>query len=185
MSPTLSSAGSNPPENSRPVSLSVTIDNIPATGLQLEGQLGDDIFQLPETAIRYEGPLSYNLTVFVEDGSAIVSGSLKSPFALECTRCLTPFPYTVELPHYSAELPLENAGIVDLTDQIREDILLALPSYPKCEQATGDDRTCPQAGSFDGSQEGNDGENAESGASGRSEVWDILDQLPNSDGQPS
>ena len=165
--------------------LTITVDNIPSTGLQLEGQLEEDIFQLSESAIRYDGPVSYNLTAYVEDGCAILSGTLKAPFTLECTRCLTPFPYTVDLPEYSARLPLENAGIVDLTDQFREDILLALPGYPKCEQATGDSRPCPQAGSFDGTDRDPSGENADSGASGRSEVWDILDQFPNSDDQPS
>lgn len=165
--------------------LTVQLDTIPSTGLRLTGTLEDDIFELGEKSIKPTGGITYDLTAVADGGEVLVTGSLSSPFLLECTRCLTEFPYTVELGAYHAEIPTKNAQIVDLTDQVREDILLALPGYPKCEQATGDGRTCPQAGTFDGTGRENTGEQSGSGASGRSEVWDILDDLPKSDDQPS
>lgn len=165
--------------------LTLKLESIPSAGRHIEGQLTEDIFELSDSAIRSDGPLSYDLTVFIEDGNAILSGNLQAPFSLECTRCLNAFPFTAALTGYRAEFPLENAQIVDLTDQLREDILLALPGYPKCEQATGDGRTCPQAGNFDGSDRDKIGNEAGAGSSGRSEVWDVLDQLPKSDDHTS
>jgi uncharacterized metal-binding protein YceD (DUF177 family) len=62
---------------------------------------------------------------------------------------------------------------MDLTDLIREDILLTLPNFPRCENGNVDLRDCPAEGRF---------ESAESSAplempGADRGVWNALDQL--------
>ena len=68
-----------------------------------------------------------------EDVRDVLVTSLAADLELECVRCLTRFPYTVEVPDFAAQVELTTAETVDLTDEIREDILLALPPHPHCD----------------------------------------------------
>ena len=67
-----------------------------------------------------------------------VRGKLEQDFDLVCSRCGKDFDDTVKVGDFTAsfEIP-ENSPEVDLTEEIRESIILALPTYPVC------DETCP------------------------------------------
>ena len=155
----------------------LTIDprSIPAEGRRLTGTLPSGLFDLPESdPIRPAGGVEYTLHALRDDNDLIVTGRLRVPFTLECVRCLSPVDYVVELKDYSAEIPIENDQIINLTDWIREDILLALPSYPRCEDGNVLPRECSAEGDFEpGSADPADQAPTES-ASG---AWDVLDQL--------
>ena len=103
----------------------------------------------------------------------IVTGSLDATFSLECGRCLQRFQMKVDLSEYEAEVPIEKETTMDLTDLVREDILLTLPNFPRCENGNVDPRACPAEGNFDPTDEPL--VNEEPGADGG--VWNALDQL--------
>lgn len=152
--------------------ITVNLGEIPEDGVQLVGETRRDIFDLPETETdaRPAGPLSYDLHV-TEAGSGLLlaMGSLCAPFDLRCVACLEEFPYTLNWSDYVAEFDIPASGVVDLTDRIREDVLLELPPYPHCDR-DGDDphRKCPAAGLFDRKT----GENERSGGPS---PWGALD----------
>lgn len=152
------------------------IRNLPTEGKQVTGTLPAAFFGLPETdTVKAETPLTYDLT-FIRDGKdIIVTGSVDATFSLECGRCLERFQQRVDLPDYQAEVPIEKeTTTMDLTDLIREDILLTLPNFPRCEDGNVEPRDCPAEGRFDPSDE-SELPPEEPGADRG--VWNALDQL--------
>jgi len=106
----------------------------------------------------------------------VVTGTMSATFELECGRCTERFEQKVELSDYTISLPIENDAPVDLTEPIREDILLALPTYPRCETGNVQQRECPAEGRFDAAPVEVSEEQQEDGDAS---VWEALDQLQN------
>lgn len=150
------------------------IRNLPADGKQVSGTLPASFFALPETdSAKAVTPLTYDLTFLRDDKDILVTGSLGATFNLECGRCLQRFDHQVELSEYQAEVPIEKETTMDLTDLVREDILLTLPNFPRCEDGNVEPRDCPAEGHFDPTDE--PVVNEEPGTDGG--VWNALDQL--------
>lgn len=150
----------------------IDLHQLPAEGKTLHGRQPAEFFQLnaEDTAA---GPLDYELQVVREGDNLRVEGRLEAAFDLQCGRCLAHFPYRVGLDTYRVELPLENEATIDLTETLREDILLALPNFPRCEDGNVEPRDCPAEGRFDSTPPTD--ETGLPGAERR--IWNALDQL--------
>lgn len=155
-----------------PVDLSaIPLADLGDEGLELRGTLTNDIFALAEEdEIRQLDPVDYACRLVRDDDLVVVTGSLRTRFELACVRCLRRFPLTVELEAWVSEVEGRN-GCIDLTEAIREDILLALPGYPRCD-ASDDGEPCPAAGKF---EEAADEASANDEPEGKPGTWDALD----------
>jgi uncharacterized protein len=154
------------------------LHNLPSDGKQLAGTLPHSFFDLdPKDIVQATGPMNYEIEVMRDEDDLILTGKLDATFELECGRCLGRFAYEVEIDEYQGEVTIEdvNAAMIDLTDVIRDDILVALPSYPRCEDGNVDPRECPAQGKFDTVATS---DSAEGQAPGDA-AWDVLEQLKN------
>lgn len=151
---------------------------LPAEGLQLQGTLPISFFGLSQTDhAKALTPLHYDLLAVRDDNDELlVTGTLSATFELECGRCTEKYEQKVELEDYATSLPIENDAPVDLTEPIREDILLALPTYPRCETGNVQQRECPAEGRFDAAPIEASNEQQEDGDAS---MWEALDQLQN------
>ncbi len=123
--------------------IKVNLRHLEDRDLVLEGQLPAvelDIDSRDEM-VQAVQPLDYRLEAQQMEGGILVRGRLSLPLDCLCVRCLKPFKYLLELADYSVHLPLigEEAvqvvnDCVDLTGQLREDILLEFPQHPLCDQ---------------------------------------------------
>jgi uncharacterized protein len=155
--------------------LQFDLRNLPADGKQLTGTLPATVFQLAATdPIQPASRLEYDLNVVRDGKDIVVTGRLGATFELECGRCLEKFEQRVDLDAYQAELPIENETTMDLTDMVREDILLALPNFPRCEDGNVTPRDCPAEGKFEPAELAAEGDEA---PGGDPRVWDALDKL--------
>jgi uncharacterized metal-binding protein YceD (DUF177 family) len=156
--------------------LRIDPSNLPADGLHLEGKLPSSVFALSEKeTVRAVSPLEYRLDITRDGNDIIVLGSIGAVFDLQCGRCTERFQFRVEEPHYVLDVPVENEAPIDLTSWLREDILLALPTHPRCETGNVTPRECPAEGRFAPTEPSSGGEPAEGGG----KVWEALDQLKN------
>lgn len=151
--------------------LILQLGEIPSEGTPLQGEIGPEIFDLKDGLAKPRSGLGYDLTATLVDGQVVLQGHLEANFELVCTHSSKRFTHKVRLDPYLESVEPENSEFLDLTDQLREDILLALPAYPRApgSDADGD---LPLAASSQ--EEPNQGE------SGRSE-WDALDGLKTND----
>jgi len=113
--------------------MKVHIQQIPPGGLHLEGEEPSSILDLHDDNTRPVGPIAYSLDVGLSGGGLFATGTLTVPMELQCVSCLDPFPFTLKVPDFACQVELTGAEMVDLTEYLREDILLALPPYPHCD----------------------------------------------------
>jgi uncharacterized protein len=114
---------------------------IPHEGLHLEGEEDCPIADLADEDVACAGPLQYSLDVGISEGSLWANGSLSQPVQLRCVACLEEFRHVIEVPDFAVLTDLGGPETIDLTPYAREDILLNLPAYPRCDKNGG--RVCP------------------------------------------
>lgn len=146
--------------------MKVHIQQIPPEGKHLEGEEKSSILDLHEPGIEPVGPILYSLDVGLSGGGLFATGQLSVDLELQCVSCLEPFRFPLKIDPFACQVELIGAETVDLTEPVREDILLALPPHPHCDW--NGERDCK--GTFHRAAE-----SEESPQSGN--VWGALDQL--------
>jgi uncharacterized protein len=118
----------------------VHLKQIPAQGLQLEGEEDCPVQELESEGIRCAGRLHYDIDLGVAGGGLWASGSLSQPVELRCVSCLEKFVHEIRVPAFAVHMELQGPETVDLTPSMREEILLSLPAHPHCDR--DGDRLC-------------------------------------------
>ena len=116
--------------------LTIDTSRVDPDGESIEGEV--DCVDLEEPFVKPFGGVRYRLKLQVFGTELLVRGSIEQDFDLVCSRCGKDFDDTVKVDGFTAsfEIP-EKSPEVDLTEEIRESIILSLPTYPVC------DETCP------------------------------------------
>jgi uncharacterized protein len=125
--------------------LRLQVGDLPLQGMPLEGEVefaalnpGDDGW------MTFPHPLHFQLMVTPVQQGLLVRGRLQTTVRAACDRCLCAVDIPVVVPdacYHFEEMPV---GILDLTESVREDILLALPQACLCrEDCRG---LCPSCG---------------------------------------
>ena len=149
--------------------MKVHIQQIPAEGKHLEGEAPNTILDLHENDIRPVGPVHYCLDVGLSDGGIFATGQIGVEVEVQCVCCLEQFHYPIRIDDFACQLELQGSETIDLTDHVREDILLALPPHPHCDWSG--ERVCHGV-----LKEAAPHSDAASSSHG-SNVWGTLDQL--------
>lgn len=113
--------------------MKIDLANLPDEGQHFEGEFSPEIFDLKESDIISVSPLKYSLFTQRFETELLLTGRLDATFELTCMRNLHPFKQTIAMPSTAISIELGNDGIIDPTSQIREEILLELPTNPRCE----------------------------------------------------
>ena len=123
------------------MALLINLRHLEDKNLRWQGELSAQELEIEhlDEVIRVQQPLTYDLEVQKLDQSVLITGSLRVELDCECVRCLTPFRRMLELEAWVCHLPLDGEDkvlisndCIDLTPQIREDIVLAFPQHPLC-----------------------------------------------------
>lgn len=152
----------------------IDLRSLPDGGKDISGQELPTFFALdPKDSIQAVSPLKYDLHIERDGGELLISGRLEATFSLECGACLERFEQRVELEDYSSEIEIGKDDTINLTDTVREDTLLALPSYPRCDAGNVHPRQCPAEGRFEPALETAPDEPQSAGQG----VWEALNKL--------
>jgi uncharacterized metal-binding protein YceD (DUF177 family) len=104
---------------------------IPEDGLQLEGDEPASILDIKEPIFRFEKPIHYVFDVtWVGQENLLIQGKLSTVVSAQCVRSLEWFDYPLEVPDFKSHHADVKGDEVDLTAEIREDILILLPANP-------------------------------------------------------
>ena len=149
--------------------MKVHLNQIPPEGLHLEGTESSAILDLREHGIRPASDVRYALDIGLSDGGLFATGRVGVDLDLECVSCLSEFRYPLEVPDFACQIELGGAEMVDLTEYLREDIVLALPPHPHCDW--NGEKVCKGADRLKKIQ------TAAGPITEEREVWGALDQL--------
>ncbi|MCX6340392.1 MAG: DUF177 domain-containing protein [Candidatus Aureabacteria bacterium] len=114
--------------------LIIEIRKIPPGGVRLSGTLSPDELDLVFEGATLAGGLAYDLGVEVVSGELIVRGRLRMAAELTCSRCLRIFGTEIRVDRFSFSRHVKELEIIDLTENLRGDIIIALPIKPLCAQ---------------------------------------------------
>ena len=114
--------------------IAIPLEGFPEGCLRCSGEADSSILGLDNASMRSAGPIRYDLEAQLYDTELVVRGSISAPFTMRCDRCLEEFAYTVTVEELALSFEVqEDAPSLDITEELREELILALPAYPKCE----------------------------------------------------
>lgn len=128
---------------------------LPGTVLELEG----------DPAVGRVGEVRYRLTAEKKSQEVLVTGAVSVDLELECARSGLFFSTKVEESAFLRDYSISDLqGPLDLTEEIREAVVINLPPYPVSPEAQSDDYIPPGIDKF-----------ADPGKA--SDTWSALDDL--------
>jgi uncharacterized metal-binding protein YceD (DUF177 family) len=144
--------------------------HIPHDGsVQVAGDLDPAILNLEDTEWTAKSPIRFSVEISLSGGDIYGLGYAALDLTATCVKCLEEFSSALEIPDLALHKEADGRELVDLTDELREDILLILPSHPRCDvdgnrECSATFRTGPQAPLADE-------------LVARPEAWNALDQF--------
>lgn len=137
---------------------------------ELKGEIPPAILALEDDLVRSKEAVWYDLTGFKTEEFIEVKGEIGTGLMYRCGRCGDWMPGSIKKPDFQLILEAPFPESIDLTPQIREDILIDLPFAPTC-QLDGEYR-CPVTGeTYPPTPE------KTKKSLGNEEVWKALEQL--------
>ena len=113
--------------------LIIDASRVDPEGETLEGEV--DCIDIDEEFVRPFGGVRYRLTAQVFGTELLVRGHLEQDFDLVCSRCGKDFDDTIKVEDFTASYEVaENSPEIDVTEDIRESVLLELPNFPVCDE---------------------------------------------------
>ena len=126
--------------------MKIEIPKLAPEGDSFTGEESAEILTLgAQEQVRAEGPVHYDFFVQVIGHELVVRGSLSARFAATCGRCAEIFSTNMVISDFLRAFELSDGqDVMDLTDDIREEVLINLPHYPVCKSDCRG--LCPQCG---------------------------------------
>ena len=114
--------------------LVIDVSRLDPEGETIEGEV--DCVDLDEEFVHPFGGIRYRLDVQLIGTELLVRGHLEQDFELVCSRCGKDYDDTIKVDDFTISYEIsEKSPEVDLTEDVRESIILTLPSYPVCSEA--------------------------------------------------
>jgi len=124
----------------------IDLQKIPEDGMSLSGDEPASILGLEgDRFLRPSAPVHYDLTAQLASNQLILQGVLEAPIEVQCARCAEFFSTTLQdssfLRAYEIQTGMDS---LDVTEDVREGILLLVPNFPLCKPDC--EGLCPQCG---------------------------------------
>lgn len=115
-------------------------------GYTISGEEPGATLDLAHDPIAHDaGPIHYTLTVTRAGTELVVRGEVSAPLSLQCRRCAKFFSTTVRIPAFLRAYEwAEHRERLDVTADVREEILLEIPGFPLCAESC--QGLCPRCG---------------------------------------
>ena len=112
----------------------IATTQIGENGYSASGEEPGELLDLDHDPVaRAAGPVRYELTVERAGPELVVRGTLAAPLRLRCSRCAQFFSTTVQVSSFlHAYEWAENPEFLDVSADVREDVMLEIPGFPLC-----------------------------------------------------
>ncbi len=114
--------------------LLIDVARLAPEGEDLAGEA--DIVDYEQEFVHPFGGVRYRLHAQQFGTELLVMGHLEQDFTLACSRCGKDFDTTVHVDDFTVSVEVgEEDEWADITDDARESVILAMPTYPVCDEA--------------------------------------------------
>ena len=111
--------------------MKIHVSRIPPEGLQDHATYNPAPLDMERPDIHVTRPVEVEAFMTMAERELVVKADIRCPLRLSCARCLEEFEQTVTadaLFNYA----VQPADVVDITDDVRQEIILAYPMIPLC-----------------------------------------------------
>jgi uncharacterized metal-binding protein YceD (DUF177 family) len=115
-------------------SLIIDLATLPEEGMAFSDELDSSIFDLPKGDARATGPLTYEIWAQKFESELLLTGSISAPFEFTCVVCLKNYIQTMQIPSAAISIETGHSSQFDVTEALREEILLEFSTDPRCEE---------------------------------------------------
>lgn len=115
--------------------MKIELSLVSPEGIELEEDVGAGVLELDPRVNLAEpaGPIHCKIRAWKQPGELFVRGAVRAPIRFQCASCGAFFSTIVEDSVFIRDyLTQEGQAHVDITEDIREAVLLALPANPRC-----------------------------------------------------
>lgn len=113
--------------------MKIYVNRVPDEGLRTETTYDPATMDMERPDMRLASPISVAVVARHEEQELLVEASIHCVLECTCARCLTCFESVIKkqaLFNYD----VSNRLVVDITDDVREEIMLDYPMVPVCEE---------------------------------------------------
>ena len=111
--------------------MKIYLDKIPESGLEFSQECEPSSLDLNRQDIKLLQPIHLIVNVAKEVGSISVRLKIDAAIQLNCSRCLSAFTNVLSK-QVTLNIPIADKEVVDITDNLREEIILSYPLKPLC-----------------------------------------------------
>jgi uncharacterized protein len=109
----------------------IRVDSVTSMGIDIESELS--VLLLDEdTPLEFIDPITVKVHASKVERSIAVKGTISVRAKAACARCLNELNYLVERDNFFAFVKIPHDENIDLTEQLREDIIVSLPIRLLC-----------------------------------------------------
>ena len=112
--------------------MKIYASKIPADGLQEHATYDPGPLDMERNDIRLPEPFEVDAFITKTESELVVKADIRCPLLMTCARCLEDFSSRVTTDaifHHK----VQPADVVDITDEVRQEIILAYPMFPICQ----------------------------------------------------
>ncbi len=123
-------------KDEKPQGLIIDIARLAPEGERLTGEIPIEALDFDENDFLFKpvSGLNYRLFVQLIGNELLVRGSVWQDFDCMCVRCTAEFPWEAADDEVTFSLEVEENSFMDLTNELRECIIIKYPSNPLCDE---------------------------------------------------
>jgi uncharacterized protein len=141
--------------------ITIQVSRVPEQGLTEQRSLDPAALDMEREDVRFHEPVTVEAFVTKVDSELMVKADIRFTLYVVCARCLEEFVVPLQTDAFFS-YQVEPADVVDITDDVRQEVMLAYPMVPVCQSACKglcsvcgknlNTSACPHAGA--GAQQG-------------------------------
>ena len=112
--------------------MKIYVNRIPDKGMREETAYDPSALDAERDDIRLDAPVTVSSFVVKTEGELVVQADIQARAQMSCARCLESFDVPLQA---SATLsyPVALTDVIDITEDIRQELMLAYPMVPVCQ----------------------------------------------------
>jgi uncharacterized protein len=111
----------------------IKINEVPKDGLIAHAEYDAKELDMETPQLHYKRPISVNAEIKLVENELFVKTKVFTNMSLVCVRCLKEYEISFTK-NYSFHYNIKNLLVIDITSDLREEIILDYPLRPLCRQ---------------------------------------------------
>ena len=113
--------------------MKIHVNRIPLEGMREEVAYDPKTLDVERTDVAVERPITVSTFITKTEHDVVVQAHIRGVMRCSCARCLQPFEWPLQT-EMTMSYEVSPTDVVDITDDVRQEILLAYPMIPVCRQ---------------------------------------------------